>query len=142
MTLTEDANFADGAVRLSGSDGCTMVFKRLRPGTMYLRIAGYDTGKLGDAPFDVVSAELARFGRLELFVDTRDTTGVVTTVREAWTAWFTQHQAELKKVTILVSDKLVGSAVAVSKHFSRTGELIRVLSDAAKFDELVAAATT
>lgn len=140
MTLTEDKGFVDGAVRLTGSDGCTMTFKRLRPGALYLRIAGYDTGKLGDAPFDVVSAELTRFGRLELFVDTRDVTGVVTGVREAWTAWFTEHQAQLKKVTILVSDKLVGSAVAVSKHFSRTGELIRVLSDAAKFDELLAAA--
>ena len=52
---------------------------------------------------------------------------------------FTEHQSELKKVTILVSDKLVGSAVAVSKHFSRTGELIRVLSDAAKFDEVLGA---
>jgi hypothetical protein len=140
VTSTGDQTFQDGAVRLLGSDGCTMTFKRLRPGAMYLCIAGFDTGKLGDAPFDVLSAELARFGPLELYVDTRDATGVVTAVREAWTAWFTRHQAELKKVHILVSDRLVQSAVAVSKHFSRTGEMIRVLADPARFDELVAAA--
>lgn len=140
MTLTDDKSFADGAISLVGSDGCTMVFKRLKPGAVYLRIGGYDTGKLGDAPFDVVAAELSRFGKLELFVDTRDTTGVVTTVRESWTSWFAHNQAKLSKVTILVSDKLVGSAVSVSKHFSRTGDLIRVITDPAKFDELVGAA--
>jgi hypothetical protein len=135
------SDLEDGAVRLVASDGTTFTFKRLRPGTMRLVIAGYDTGKLGDAPLDVLTAELLRYGKLDLLVDLRAATGVVTAVREAWTAWFQLHSDELRGVTILISDRLVASAVAVAKHFSRTGELIRVLSDAARFDELVAAAS-
>ena len=60
----------------------------------------------------------------------------MTPVREAWTAWFMRHQAQLQRVTVLVSDKLINSAVGVAKHFSRTGDLIRLVTEPARFDEL------
>ena len=136
--VSQPEKLPDGAVRLSGSDGCTFTFRRLRPGVMLVVISGYDTGVLGDAPLDIMTAELSRTAPLSLFVDTRDVTGVVTPVRESWTAWFQRHQAQLAKVTVLVSDKLINSAVGVARHFSRTGDLIRVLADPARFDELTA----
>jgi hypothetical protein len=135
--VSQPEQLPDGAVRLTGSDGCTFTFRRLRPGVMVVTIAGYDTGVLGDAPLDIMTAEAQRTGRLELFIDAREGTGVVTPVREAWTQWFQRHHAQLKTVTILVGDKLVNSAVGVAKHFSRTGDLIRVMSDAARFDALL-----
>jgi len=134
--VSQPEKLPDGAVRLSGSDGCTFTFRRLRPGAMLVVIAGYDTGVLGDAPLDIMTAEAQRSGALQLFVDTRDVTGVVTPVREAWTAWFMRHQAQLQRVTVLVSDKLINSAVGVAKHFSRTGDLIRLVTEPARFDEL------
>ncbi|WP_437310654.1 hypothetical protein [Sorangium sp. So ce388] len=39
----------DGSIDLA-KDGCSFVFRRLRPGAVLVTIAGRDTGSLGDAP--------------------------------------------------------------------------------------------
>jgi hypothetical protein len=137
---TTQVELPDGAIRLTASDGCAFTLRRLRPGAIEITIQGYDTGKVGDAFLDLMSAEVRRYKPLEMFVDARQATGVVTPVRETWTAWFQSHQADLKHVTVLVSDKLVSSAVGVAKHFSRTGDLMRIVGDPQRFEELVAAA--
>src|SRR5215213_6668741 len=123
--VSRKEELADGAIRLTASDGCAFTLRRLRPGAIELKIQGYDTGKVGDAFLDLMSAEVKRYAPLEIFCDTSEATGVVTPVREAWTAWFQSHQPQLKHVTVLVSDKLVSSAVGDAKHFSRTGDLMR-----------------
>ena len=134
--MAQQEKLPDGTVRLIGSDGCTFTYRKLWPGAMLVVIEGFDTGVLGDAPLDIMTAEAQRTGRLELYVDARKVSGVTTPVREAWTQWFQRHQGSLKHVTVLVADKLVNSAVGVAKHFSRTGDLMRVISDPARFDEL------
>jgi hypothetical protein len=134
-------DLADGAIRVTASDGATFTLRRLRPGAIEIRIQGYDTGKVGDAFLDLMSAEAARHAPLQIFVDAREATGVVTPVREAWTRWFEMRKEDLAQVTVLVSDRLVTSAVGVARHFSRTGDLMRIMSDAARFEELVAAAS-
>lgn len=130
-----------GAIRLTASDGASFTLRRVKPGVLAIAIQGYDTGKVGDAFLDLLSAEVTRFPPLRLFVDAREATGVVTAVREQWTAWFQTHQRSLETVTVLVADRLVTSAVGVARHFSRTGELMRIVSDPKRYEELVAAAS-
>lgn len=114
--------------------------RRPLPGVFVVRIEGYDRGEFGDRPFDLIQAELLRFGRIELFIDTRDALGAVTAVREAWTAWFHRHRAALARVHILVGSKYVKLTMDIAKELSRTGELIRVHADVAAFGAALARA--
>ncbi len=109
------------------------VFRRLRPGVLLVEIAGDDGGELGALPLDELGQEIARFGRLHLFVDARAARGVAPHVAELWTAWFRAHRAELETVQVLAPSKIVHLNVSIAKLLSGTGELIRVHDDEARF---------
>lgn len=130
---------ADGSVRLTGPS-CGFLYRRLRPGLLLVNITGDDKGELGTAAIDEISAEIGRFGPLELFVDTAGASGVDTRVSELWTAWFRDNQPRLKRVSILATSRFVHLAVSIAKHFSRTGDLIRIYDDAAAFEQAIARA--
>ncbi|MFP2926459.1 hypothetical protein ACLESO_14810 [Pyxidicoccus sp. 3LG] len=123
----------DGSLRLREGT-VSFVYHPLRSGALLVRIQGYDRGELGVAPFEPLHAELARHPRLDLLVDTRDTEGATAAVSNAWTAWFQENRARLGEVHILVASRFVALTVNVAKHFSRTGELIRIHSDPATFE--------
>ena len=130
----------DGSVQIT--DGrCTFQFKRLRPGAMLVQIHGFDFGGLGDGPLDEVTAEMNRYPPLELFIDAGDVKGAVQTVIDAWTAWLKSNQTRLERVVILVGDRYMSQTMAVAKLFSRTGELILILSDSVRFEALVTKAS-
>ena len=129
----------DGSTRLSSERG-SFTFTRPRPGVFLVRITGYDQGEFGDAPFDAMQAEINRFKRIELFVDTREVFGAATAVREAWTEWLKLHASELVRAHLVSGSKLVFMALTVAKELSRTGDLIRVYSDPAAFDDALARA--
>ncbi len=130
----------DGSTRLTG-ERASFTFTRPRPGVFLVRITGYDDGEFGDAPFDAMQAELNRFKRVELFVDTREVFGAATPVREAWTSWLRLHAAELVRAHLVSGSRFVFMALTVAKELSRTGDLIRVYSDPAGFDEALARAS-
>jgi hypothetical protein len=123
----------DGSLRLRADDVC-FTYTRLGPGALRVHIRGYDRGLLGAAVFEPIHAELKLYSPLALLVDARDTEGATSAVSTAWTAWFQEQRPRLHEVHILVASKLVGVTVNVAKHFSRTGELIRIHSDPAAFE--------
>jgi hypothetical protein len=127
----------DGSIRLS-ANGCSFVYTRLRPGAVLVTIEGRDLGALGDAPLDELAAEIRRYPPVDLYMDTRDATFAATSVSDAWTSFFSANHAQLRRVRILVSSRFVHLVVEVAKLFSRTGELIQIDADAARFDEAVA----
>jgi hypothetical protein len=127
----------DGTISLY-SAGCTFVYQRLRAGVLLVTISGDDKGEFGMAPLQEVDAEIARGGPLALFVDTRAARGAATSVTEDWTAWFAANQKNLRAVTILATSKFVHLIVSIAKHLSRTGEMIRIHTDEATFDEALA----
>ena len=129
----------DGSTLLR-TDRARFTLSRPKPGVFLVRIEGNDQGEFGDAPFDAVLAEMARFGPLELFVDTAEVLGVATRVREAWTEWFRVQQPRLRRVHILGGSKFVLSTMNISKELSRTGELIRVYKQREAFAEALARA--
>lgn len=127
----------DGTVRLS-APSCAFAYRRLRPGALLVSISGHDKGDLGTAPLDEVSAEIARFGPIDLFVDTAAATGIATPVSDLWTAWFRDNKPRLKRVSVHAPSRFVRLVISVAKLFSGTGELIRIYDEAEPFDQAIA----
>jgi len=128
---------ADGSLRLS-EGGCTHTYTRLRPGVMLVSIAGYDRGQLHPAAFEPIEAELSDRQPLALLFNVSRAEGATRSVSDAWTEWFRTRRPQLREVHILVASKYLDLIVNVAKHFSRTGELIQVYSDASRFESTAA----
>ena len=139
--MFERETLPDGSTVLRAAR-CSFTFRRPRPGVLLVIIEGYDDGLFGDAPFDQILAHIARFGALELFVDTTRALGAVTSVREAWTAWFAAQQPRLRRVHIAGASKFILSTMHITKELSRTGDLIQVYSDHDAFMAALARAGT
>jgi hypothetical protein len=124
---------SDGAVELEES-GVRIVVARRRGGVVLVEIHGEDRDQLGAAPFVELDGELARHAPLALFFDVAGTSGATTPVREAWTAWLARHRASLREVHVLAPERFVRNAIDVARHFSRTGDLIRIDTDRVAFE--------
>lgn len=132
--MVERETLPDGTIKLQAERGSSMTLTRVRPGVLLVRIAGYDRGEFGDAPFDVMQAEAQRWGKIELFVDATETPGAVTAVREMWTEWLKIHRQQLIRVHAVSGSTFVEMALSVAKTLSRTGELMQVYRDRAEFE--------
>lgn len=133
----EQRTLPDGSLRLYAGD-CAHTYTRLRPGAMLVRIIGFDRGELGTTAFEPIHAELADREPLALFVDLSRAEGATKVVSDAWTEWFRTRRPQLQEVHILVASRFLDFVVNVAKHFSRTGELIQVHSDASRFEAAAA----
>lgn len=131
--MVDRETLPDGSTRLRAGRS-SMTFTRVRPGVVLVRISGYDRGEFGDVPFDLMQAEIQRWGKIELFVDATETPGAVTAVRELWTEWFRVHQRGLVRVHAISGSNFVEMALSVAKTLSRTGELMQLYSDREGFD--------
>jgi hypothetical protein len=125
----------DGTVRIA-DEQCSFTYWRPRPGVVVMRIEGKDRGQFGTAPTDELRGDVARYAPVELFVDTRDPlVSAHVGVQDHWTEWFRENRSALKSVNMLVAGNYMHFTAEVVKHFSRTGELIRVYLDDARFSE-------
>ena len=130
----------DGVVRI-WDETCSFTYWRPRPGVVYLRIEGKDRGQFGRVPLDELRMDLRRYAPVELFVDTHDPlVSANVEVQDMWTEWFRDNRSALKTVSMLVQSNYMHFTAELAKHFSRTGELIRVYLDASKFDEALSRA--
>ena len=126
----------DGDLRLS-SNACSYTFVRICPGTLYMTIAGRETGDLGRAPLGEFAAEAALHPPLRLFIDMSGLSHVAEPVSDDWTAWFQANQRAVRKVDVLAPEVFVRLIVAVSQVFSRTGDLIRIHTEPCAFEAAV-----
>jgi hypothetical protein len=62
------------------------------------------------------------------------------TVADRWSGWIARHRTRLSGMSLLVGSKYVHMTVEVAKLFSRTGELMRVYTDAPAFAEAITVA--
>ncbi len=130
---------ADGSLRLS-ADGCTFVYKRLRPGALLVTITGDDDGQFGTTTLDEIVAAIQRERPLELFIDARGAVGAAVSVSDDWTRFFSSNRASLSRVHVLVGNKTFYLTVAIAQHLSRTGNLIQIYSDPEIFEQRLAGA--
>lgn len=129
----------NGDVRFR-TEGATTIVSALAPGVLLLTLTGHDKGGFGDGVFQELARHVERRGRVEIFVDTRDAFNATTTVSTQWSSWFQANRAGLKQVSVLVTSKFVQLTAEVMKLFSRTGELMRIYTDAPAFSDAVAQA--
>jgi hypothetical protein len=131
---------ADGSVHLEAGR-CRFEYRRPRARVVAVTISGHDDGVLGAAPLDELTPDLGRRpGRLLLFVDARDTRGVATHVRDLWSTWFQAHRDELEVVHVLSATPLVQLNLGLGRQLSRTGDLMRLHTDAGGFERALAEA--
>lgn len=128
---------SDGSLRLA-ADGCAFLFTRLSPGRLLTTIDGFDSGKLGTAPLEEVSAEVGRFKRpLTWFIDARNSPNAVSTVFERWIEWLYQRRDLLDKVFVLTGSKPLSLTVNIARHLSQSERLMKVINDLDSFEFLV-----
>ena len=130
---------ANGDTRFRTEEATTVV-SLLAPSVVLLTLTGHDKGGFGNSVFDELGKHIARAGRIEIFVDTRDAFNATTTVSSQWSAWFQANRGGLKRVSVLVTSKFVQLTAEVMKLFSRTGELMRIYTDAPAFSDTIAQA--
>jgi len=120
---------------------CSYEILRLRPGVLCMAITGSETGELGRGPLGEVAAEAAHHPPLRLFIDMTRLTSISPEVSDDWTAWFKANRQSIAKVHALVGSPLVQLTVTVSQLLSRTGDLIRVHTDRAAFEDVLTQAS-
>ena len=109
---------------------CRFTFARPRPGVLEITIEGVDRGQFGTAPLDEIARVIIRERPLELFVDATRASMPTVGVSREWTRFFALNQKDLKRVSVLVSDKSVKLTIAIAQHLSQTGKLIQIYTDA------------
>lgn len=127
----------DGSVRFS-DPSCTIIVTRLAAGVVLLSFTGHDTGQFGTMPFDELDVDVRRYGVIEVFVDTRDAFNATVGVGDQWAEWIQLNRRALKRMSVLVASKYVQMTAEMIKLFSRSGELMRVYTDAPVFSDAIA----
>ncbi len=127
-------------LRLAIARGPCMVLTRLGPGLVLMSASGHDKGDFGSRPFEWLESEMGRHGRIEIFVDMRELFNATQTVADGWSKWIGRHRSHIARMSLLVSSKYVQMTVEVAKLFSRTGELMRVYTDAPTFSDAISQA--
>ena len=84
-------SFAQTSIRFEGVH-CSIVLGQPAASTILLRIAGTDTGELGDAPMRALDGWLASSGPMKLFIDARAVRGASIDVSSEWAAWLNDHR--------------------------------------------------
>ncbi|MDZ4835145.1 MAG: hypothetical protein SGJ27_15320 [Candidatus Melainabacteria bacterium] len=132
--LTKDV-LADGSTRLKAGS-CAFLFRRLAVGVVYTAVQGTDTGALGTAPLEELTAEFNRFKRpVTWFVDADNAPGVVSSVLEQWTAWFLSHRNLFERIHVLTNSKHMNLTMEVAKHLSNMQRLMITYDDRVAFDQ-------
>lgn len=124
---------ADGTVVLRAGRG-SYHYRRLRPGVLEVRIEGLDSGQFGTAALDEIAMALVRERPLEIYVDASAASMPAVSVSREWARFFALNQADLKRVSVLVTSKTVELTVAIAQHLSKTGRLIQIYSDPELFE--------
>lgn len=126
----------DGSTLLSDDDGA-FLFRRPRPGLLVIGISGRDVGQFGEAPFEEMEAEAARFGRLAIYLDTSATDVAGADVVTRWTGWLRQLPVWVRSLDILHGRETTGLNVAIAAHLARRPGRLTAHDDRQRFAKAV-----
>lgn len=120
---------------------CSMTIRSPSHGVVVVGITGRDAGELGDAPFQVLQRAL-QSAPIDLFIDARATTGASVAVSHEWSQWLQQKRSALRSIHMLTGSKFIQLTADFVRRFAQLGDLMRIYSDAAAFEQALDAATT
>ena len=78
------------------------------------------------------------FAPIELFVDTTEVFNASQVVFERWAIWLAANRSNLEAVNALTPSKFVHLTVSIAKLISGTGELMRLYTTVAPFEDAIA----
>lgn len=136
MRAFEREPLADGGLHLR-SRRCSYVFSRPAKDALLITVTGNDSGEFGTSIIDEVQRAFHPDRSLALFLDFQFAVGAAPSVSEEWIRFLALHYRHLASIDVLVVSRVLELTVAVVQHFSRTGNLIRIHSDARSFQMLV-----
>jgi hypothetical protein len=116
------------------AEGLSYRFDRPRPGVLLITSRGQDRGEVGVAPLDEIGKEIARFGKLSVFIDARGSNVLDQEVAATWMSWLTQHADDLTGVTVLADSGYMQFVLKVQQHLSRTARFFHVYEDLGQFE--------
>lgn len=116
---------------------CRYELRTLARDVVLMAIEGADHGTLASLVFDELHALRSGVRRLRLFVDLRAATIPSPRVARLWSTWFQAHRPTLERVVILSTHNPVSVTAGIVGWRSQTGDLIRQMSDASIFDDML-----
>lgn len=117
---------------------CAIAVGRPAPGVLIVRFEGRDTGELGRAPFLEMERDLARFAKVELFIDAQRGKSASIDVSGEWAFWLRRHRERLVLVHMLTATRFVQlSADLVRKYADLEGRM-RIYADPKAFEAALA----
>jgi hypothetical protein len=126
-------SFAQTSIRFEGVH-CSIVLEQPAASTILLRIAGTDTGELGDAPMRALDGWLASSGPMKLFIDARAVRGASIDVSSEWAAWLNDHRGALQSITMLTGSKFIQITAEFVRRFADLNGIMWVCTEPGVFD--------
>jgi hypothetical protein len=130
----------DGPARFEGVH-CTLRIERPAPGVLVVVFAGTDIGEFGAAPFRELERSMPGDGRIELYIDARDGQTASIDVSAEWARWLQIQRSRFDHVSMLTRSRFIQLSADFVKRFAEMGEVMRLYTDPAAFDQALAAAT-
>ena len=118
----------------------TLTIRAPKAGVVVVTITGRDTGEHGDTPFLDLAKDLER-GPFHLFIDARDTKGATLEVSNVWATWLKSNRDRLHRIHMLTGSKFIQVTADFVRRFADLGDAMLIYTDAAAFDEALAAGT-
>jgi hypothetical protein len=115
----------------------TLRLRRPAPGVVLLVTSGTDIGDHGSAPFQALELDVLT-GPFHLFVDARHSRGVTVDVSSEWRRWLSDHRNALRSIHMLTGSRFVHVTATFVKNFAELGDLMRIYTHAAHFEEELA----
>ena len=112
----------------------SLSLRRPVPGVVVITLSGTDVGEHGDGPFDELSNDV-RTGPFDLFVDARASRGVTIEVSAEWARFLGKHREALRSFHMLTGSRFVQLTANFVRNFAQFGELMRIYTEAAAFDD-------
>jgi hypothetical protein len=120
---------------------CSLTIRRPAPAVVVVVLRGSDVGEFADFPMRELTRDLERYGSIELFIDARAVRGASIEVSSEWAFWMRTHARNLRQICMLTGSRYIQITAQFARRFVGLGDQMKIFTDAAAFEENLAAAT-
>ncbi len=126
-------------MRLESEHGAITI-TRPAPSVVLVVFDGQDAGQYDQAPFVLLDKHLLD-RKVELFIDARDAKAASIDVSGAWALYLGKNKSRFTCINMLTGSKFIQLSAEFVKRFAELGELMRLYTDPAAFDEALKASS-
>lgn len=120
---------------------CSLSIRRPAAAVAVVVLQGSDVGEFADFPMRELDKDLERYGSIDLYIDARRAVrGASIEVSSEWAFWMRTHARSLRQICMLTGSRYIQITAQFARRFAGLGEKMRIFTDAAAFEESLAAA--